>query len=76
MINGFLHNNCKQCGPNTLHSTRLHKVFVEQGSSFKFASTHPYAKECIKLGKHNPAIKPAPSSSFCPLSILRLLGLR
>ena len=41
MINGVLHINCKQCGPNIMHSTGLHKTFVEQGSSFKLASTHP-----------------------------------
>jgi hypothetical protein len=66
MINGVLHVHCKQCGPKTTYSTGLHKVFVEQGSSFKLASTHPYAKECNKLRQNNPAIskaKSAPSSS-------------
>ncbi len=63
MINGVLHVNCKQCGSNTTHSTGLHKAFIEQGSSFKLASTHPYAKECTKLGQNNPAVgQPVPSS--------------
>jgi hypothetical protein len=70
MINGVLHVHCKQCGPNTTHSTGLHKAFIEQGSSFKLASTHPYAKECIKLGQNNPAISKAMSTPSSTSSLL------
>jgi hypothetical protein len=30
LMNGVLQVHCKQCIPNTTHSTRLHKAFVEQ----------------------------------------------
>jgi hypothetical protein len=73
MINGVIHVHCKQCGPNTTHSTGLQKAFVEQGSSFKLALTHPYAKECIKLRQNNPAVSKAmsapPSSSSLPSTL-------
>jgi hypothetical protein len=72
MINGVLHVHCKQGGPNTTHSTGLHKAFIEQGSSFKLASTHPYAKECIKLGQNNPAISKAMSTPSSTSSLLSL----
>jgi hypothetical protein len=60
MVQGKLMVNCKQCGLNTTHSTKLHKAFVSQGAAWKLRSDHPYAVECAKIGQYNPAVQAVP----------------
>jgi hypothetical protein len=56
MVGGKLYINCKQCGLNTTHPTKLQKSFVSKGSAWKLKADHPYAIECAKLGQFNPSI--------------------
>lgn len=56
MVDGKLHVTCKKCGPNTTHSTGLHGAWRKAGTNWKLSIEHPYAKECRRLGQHNPAI--------------------
>jgi hypothetical protein len=56
IVDGKLHVNCKQCGPNTTHSSGLHGAWMRAGTNWKLSFEHPYARECRRLGQHNPAI--------------------
>jgi hypothetical protein len=63
MVEGKLYVNCKQCGLNTTHSTKLHKAFAAKGSAWRLKADHPYAIECAKLGQFNPSIAGTVASS-------------